>query len=325
MIVLGVESSCDETSVAVYSSEKGILSSETFSQDFIHARFGGVIPEVASRNHIVKIRPLYDAAVEKAGIEKEDINLIGVTSAPGLIGALFVGVAFARGLGMALKIPVMPVHHLSGHILSAELSHCGLKPPYAALVVSGGHTHIFYVDEALNFKLLGRTADDAAGEVFDKVAKMAGGPYPGGKFIQDLAENGDPEAIKFPSAFKGELKFSFSGLKTAAKLAIEKKEHKIEDIAASFQRVVALTLADKAAMAAKITGTDKIVVCGGVACNSEIRRVFAAMEGVSVFFPDFARCTDNGEMIAYAAYRFYKFRRFFGGSEAASDTRHEIG
>lgn len=324
MIFLGIESSCDETSVAVYCEERGILSSETFSQDFIHARYGGVIPEVASRNHIIKIRPLYEAALEKANISKEAIDVIGVTNAPGLIGALFVGVSFARGLGYAIRRPVIPIHHLSGHILSAELCHPDLKPPYLAFVVSGGHTHIFDVDEALNFTLLGRTVDDAAGEVFDKVAKMAGGPYPGGKFIQNLAENGNQNAIKFPIAFKHELKLSFSGLKTAVMLAIEKGEHKIEDIAASFQHTVARTLAEKASLAVKLTGRNKIVVSGGVACNAGIRKTFAEMKNVQVFFPDFARCTDNGEMIAYASSRFYRFRRFFGDSASASDTKHEI-
>lgn len=324
MIVLGIESSCDETSVAIYSDEKGILSSVTFSQDFIHARFGGVIPEVASRNHIIKILPLYEEALSKAQIAKKDIDLIGVTNAPGLIGALFVGVSFAKGLGLALHRPVIPIHHLSGHILSAELCHPDLKPPYLALVVSGGHTHIFDVDESLNFTLLGRTVDDAAGETFDKVAKMAGGPYPGGKFIQDIATNGNPYAIKFPMAFKGEMKFSFSGLKTAVMQAIEKKSFDIADIAASFQRTVAETLLNKALIAAKMTGRDKIVVCGGVACNTDIRNVFTKIENLQIFFPDFARCTDNGEMIAYAASRFYKFRHFFGRNETAADTKHEI-
>lgn len=324
MITIGIESSCDETSVAMYSSEKGVLSSETFSQNDIHAAFGGVIPEVASRSHIVKIRPLFDAALKNAGIEKRDIDLIGVTSAPGLIGALFVGVSFAKGLGFALKRPVVPVHHLSGHILSAELSHPGLEPPYTALVVSGGHTHIFDVDEALNFRLMGRTVDDAAGEAFDKTAKMMSGPYPGGKFIQELAEKGNPEAIKFPVAFKGEIKFSFSGLKTAVMNALAKNEFSREDIAASFQRTVADTLASKTFQAASLRGRDRIVVGGGVACNSEIRKAFSSLEGVRVYFPDFSLCTDNADMIAYAAYRFYGRRRFFGYSETAADTRHEI-
>ncbi len=324
MIVLGIETSCDETSIAVYCSKRGVLSSETFSQDFIHARFGGVIPEVASRNHIIKIRPLFQAALENAGIAKEDIDLIGVTNAPGLIGALFVGVSFAKGLGYTLKCPVMPINHLSGHIFSAELSHPELKPPYTALVVSGGHTHIYDVDEALNFKLLGRTVDDAAGEAFDKVAKMMGGPYPGGKFVQDLAEKGNRNAIKFPVAFRGEVKFSFSGLKTAVLTAINKAEYSLEDIAASFQHTVAKTLYAKTLQAAKECGRDKVVIGGGVACNAEVRRIFNESKELKVYLPEFKHCTDNGEMIAYSAHKFYKFRKFFDFTGTAKDTSHEI-
>lgn len=324
MIVLGIESSCDETSIALYDSAKGVLSSETFSQDFIHAAFGGVIPEVASRNHIIKIRPLFKEAVKNAGIDKGDIDLIGVTNAPGLIGALFVGVCFAKGLGYSLNRPVIPVHHLSAHILSAELTHPELRPPYTALVVSGGHTHIFDVDEALNFRLMGRTVDDAAGEVFDKTAKFMSGPYPGGKFIQSLAEKGNPTAIKFPVAFKGEIKFSFSGLKTAVMNTFTKGEFCREDIAASFQRTVAETLLEKTLLAAKKCGRDKVVVGGGVACNSEVRRIFSQCGDIKAYFPDFYRCTDNADMIAYAAYRFYKHRRFFRYNQTAADTMHEI-
>ncbi len=324
MIVLGIESSCDETSVAVYSSKKGILSSVTFSQDFIHAAFGGVIPEVASRNHIIKIAPLFRQAIEDAKIKKGDIDLIGVTNAPGLIGALFVGVTFAKGLSYSLNIPVIPVHHLSAHILSCQLQYKDLKPPYIALVVSGGHTHIFDVDESLNFKLIGRTVDDAAGEVFDKTAKMMNGTYPGGKFIQSLSEKGNKNAIKFPIAFKGEVKFSFSGLKTSVMNAINSKNYTYEDIAASFQYTVANTLLEKTLQAAKICNRDKIVVGGGVACNSMVRQVFESQNQVKTFFPSPHLCTDNGDMIAYAAYSFYKKRKFLKFSETAMDTRHEI-
>ncbi len=329
MIVLGIETSCDETSIAVFSSKEGTLCSKTFSQADIHAAFGGVIPEVASRNHIQKIEPLYNACMEEALITGRDLDIIGVTNAPGLIGALFVGVSFAKGLGYALHRPVMPVHHLAAHILAAELSYKELKPPYTALIVSGGHTHIFDVDEALNFTLIGRTIDDAAGEVFDKTAKVMGGPYPGGIFIQNLAEKGDRNAVKFPQAFKEEIKFSFSGLKTAVMNTVQKKEFSLEDIAASFQWTVASTLADKTFQAASFFKRDKIVVGGGVAANQEIRRVFNERAGnsknISVYFPEFARCTDNGEMIAYAAYRFYKFRNFLNYKGSAYDTKHSIG
>ncbi len=326
MIALGIETSCDETSIAVYSTEKGTLSSKTFSQADIHAAFGGVIPEVASRNHIQKIEPLYKACIKESGIKAEDLDIIGVTNAPGLIGALFVGVSFAKGLGYSLNKPVLPVHHLSGHILSAELSYPELKPPYTALIVSGGHTHIYDVDEALNFKLLGRTIDDAAGEVFDKTSKIMGGPYPGGIFIQNLAEKGDKLKIKFPTAFKGEIKFSFSGLKTSVMNAVLKGEESLENIAASFQYTVAKTLLEKVMQVADEMKRDKIVVGGGVAANSEIRRVFNENRGErKVYFPEIARCTDNGEMIAYAATRFYKFRKFLNYKGSAFDTKHSIG
>lgn len=326
MIALGIETSCDETSIAVYSEKEGTLSSKIFSQAEIHANFGGVIPEVASRNHIQKIQPLYEECMKESGIKEKDIDIIGVTNAPGLIGALFVGVSFAKGLGYGLNKPVMPVHHLAGHILSAELSYPDLKPPYTALIISGGHTHIFDVDEALNFTLIGKTIDDAAGEVFDKTARVMGGPYPGGLFIQNMAKKGDRLKIKFPVAFKNEPRFSFSGLKTSVINTINKGEYSYEDIAASFQYTVAKTLAEKVFAVAESMNRDKIVVGGGVAANEEIRKVFNDLKAdKSVFFPEIARCTDNGEMIAYAATRFYKFRKFLNYSGSAYDTKHSIG
>ena len=326
MIALGIETSCDETSIAVYSEKEGTLSSKIFSQAEIHANFGGVIPEVASRNHIQKIQPLYEECMKESGIKEKDIDIIGVTNAPGLIGALFVGVSFAKGLGYGLNKPVMPVHHLAGHILSAELSYPDLKPPYTALIISGGHTHIFDVDKALNFTLIGKTIDDAAGEVFDKTARVMGGPYPGGLFIQNMAKKGDRLKIKFPVAFKNEPRFSFSGLKTSVINTINKGEYSYEDIAASFQYTVAKTLAEKVFAVAESMKRDKIVVGGGVAANEEIRKVFNDLEAdKSVFFPEIARCTDNGEMIAYAATRFYKFRKFLNYSGSAYDTKHSIG
>lgn len=326
MIALGIETSCDETSIAVYSEKEGTLSSKIFSQAEIHANFGGVIPEVASRNHIQKIQPLYEECMKESGIKEKDIDIIGVTNAPGLIGALFVGVSFAKGLGYGLNKPVMPVHHLAGHILSAELSYPDLKPPYIALIISGGHTHIFDVDKALNFTLIGKTIDDAAGEVFDKTARVMGGPYPGGLFIQNMAKKGDRLKIKFPVAFKNEPRFSFSGLKTSVINTINKGEYSYEDIAASFQYTVAKTLAEKVFAVAESMKRDKIVVGGGVAANEEIRKVFNDLKAdKSVFFPEIARCTDNGEMIAYAATRFYKFRKFLNYSGSAYDTKHSIG
>lgn len=325
MVVLGIESSCDETSVAIYDSVKrDILSSSTFSQADIHSHFGGVIPEVASRNHILKIAPLYERALSQAEIQSKDIDLISVTTHPGLIGALFVGVTFAKGLGYALNIPIVPINHLYAHILAAELSNKELTPPYLALVASGGHTHIFYVDSALSFRLLARSIDDAAGESFDKVAKAMGGGYPGGAFIEGLAKCGDSGAIKFPIAFNNELKFSFSGLKTAVINEIKKGEYSRQDIAASFQKTVAKTLLQKVLLALKEMGANKVVLGGGVVANSELRNIFkesASKEGFELYLPELKFCSDNADMIAYAGYRFYPKREFLSFSEGALDTK----
>lgn len=325
MLILGIESSCDETSVAIYDSAKrNILSSSTFSQADIHSLFGGVIPEVASRNHILKISPLYERALYEANIKNEDLDLISVTTHPGLIGALFVGVTFAKGLGYALNLPIIPINHLYAHILAAELSNAELEPPYVALVASGGHTHIFYVDKALNFELLARSIDDAAGESFDKVAKAMGGGYPGGAFIEQLAQSGNSSAIKFPIAFNNELKFSFSGLKTAVINEINKEAFSMQDIAASFQKTVAKTLLQKSLLALKATGANRLVLGGGVVANKEIRTLFKSMEkeeGYKVYLPELKFCSDNADMIAYAGARFYSKREFLGLNEAALDTK----
>ncbi|MDR2869831.1 MAG: tRNA (adenosine(37)-N6)-threonylcarbamoyltransferase complex transferase subunit TsaD [Deferribacteraceae bacterium] len=333
MNIVGIETSCDETSVAVLSGAH-ILSSFTFSQADIHAVFGGVVPEVASRNHMQKIAPLFRKAMAHAGLDLQDIDLIAVTSAPGLIGALFVGVSFAKGLAFAMDKPIIPIHHLAGHILSAELSNPELKPPYTALVVSGGHTHIYDVTEENgqqpSFRLIGRTIDDAAGEAFDKVAKMLGGQYPGGPFIEKLAMDGDSQSIKFPIALRGEQNLSFSGLKTAVLTKIEQHTHEAKDIAASFQYTVAKTVQEKAFAAAKAAGRNKIVVTGGVSCNGALRRHFAQAveaEGLQVYFPEIQLCNDNAAMIAYAAYRMTQntdIAEYKDLSFAAGDTRHEI-
>lgn len=330
MIILGIETSCDETSVAILNN-KEVISSFTFSQADIHAVFGGVVPEVASRNHLMKIKPLFDKALAHAGMKAEDIDLIAVTSAPGLIGSLFVGVSFAKGLAYALDKPIMDVHHLAGHILSAELSDSSLKPPYIALVVSGGHTHIYKVtDKPLNFTLLGRTIDDAAGEAFDKVSKMLGGSYPGGPFVEKLAVTGNNAAIPFPIALKKEDNFSFSGLKTAVLNQVQRGDYSAEDIAASFQHTVAKTLYLKTSRIALKEKINSMVVSGGVACNKALRNYFSEngeKDKLVIHFPAFDLCNDNAAMIAYAAYRMsegvdiniYKDLGF-----AAGDTRHEI-
>ncbi|ADD68577.1 metalloendopeptidase, glycoprotease family [Denitrovibrio acetiphilus DSM 12809] len=325
MIILGIESSCDETSLAVYDSvNRSVKATFTSSQAELHSKFGGVVPEVASRNHILKIESLFEQCMTEAGITPQDIDAIGVTNAPGLIGALFVGVSFAKALGYALKIPVIPVNHLSAHILASELTNQELKAPYLALIISGGHTHIYDVDEAYNFELLARTIDDAAGESFDKVAKMLGLGYPGGPAIEKLAESGDENKVTLPIAIKKKPDFSFSGLKTAVLNKINDKSESDADIAASFQKTVAETLTLKTLRMAESLGRNKIVVAGGVACNGYIRRAFMEKQGYEVFFPSPRLCTDNGDMIAYAASKFFGQRKFASLDETAHDRMQQI-
>ena len=343
MLALGIETSCDETSLAVLDDSL-ILASETFSQADIHAVFGGVVPEIASRNHMAKIGRLFDKVLSAANITPQALDLIAVTNAPGLIGALFVGVSFAKGLAFALKKPIVPVHHLAGHILSAELSNPGLTPPYAALVASGGHTHIYDVycgsnsekDNGqtqftpISFTLWGRAIDDAAGEAFDKVAKMLGGTYPGGPFVEKLAAEGNPHAIVFPSALKDKNDFSFSGLKTAVLNKVAEGKYSAFDIAASFQYAVAHTLAEKAVRAATILNRKNISVSGGVVCNKSVRTIFkeaAKKNNLEVFFPAPELSSDNGAMIAYAAIRMIdrnNLDRYKDLTFSAIDTLHEI-
>lgn len=327
MLFLGIETSCDETSMAIFDTTAGVLSSHTASQADLHNLFGGVVPEVASRNHILKLEPLYEKCLFDAGLNKSELDVIGVTNAPGLIGALFVGVGFAKGLGYGLNIPVIPVNHLSAHILAAEIENKELKPPYLALIISGGHTHIYDVDPALNFKLIAKTVDDAAGESFDKVAKMLELGYPGGPIIEELAKSGNPDSVALPIAMKKEDNFSFSGLKTAVLNSINKNIYTNEDIAASFQKTAAETLVLKTMRIARRLKRENIVVAGGVACNGYIREAFknGCKKHENVYFPSFRLCTDNGDMIAYAASRFYKKRRFFSLEGTAYDSQPEIG
>lgn len=310
-LFLGIETSCDETSIALYSSHQGIISSKISTQIELHSKFGGVVPEVASRNHMLKIKPLFDELMAEADIAPTDLDAIGVTVAPGLIGALFVGLAFAKGLGITLNIPIVPVNHLTGHILAAELENKNLCPPYMGLIVSGGHTHIYTVDKCYNFTLLANTIDDAVGESFDKVAKMLGFGYPGGPIIEKEALSGNENAIPFPIPMKKENNFSFSGLKTAVLTAINKKEYSMNDISASFQKTAIDALILKTFRVAKEHRQKTIVIAGGVACNSYLRKRFmetGVKERIKVYFPSRALCTDNGDMIAYTAYKFFKKR-----------------
>ncbi|MCX8083547.1 MAG: tRNA (adenosine(37)-N6)-threonylcarbamoyltransferase complex transferase subunit TsaD [Calditerrivibrio sp.] len=318
MIVCGIETSCDETSVAIYNSQKKIFFSVISSQADIHNRFGGVVPEIASRNHALNILPVFEKCLMKAGLEVHNIDLIGVTKSPGLIGALFVGISFAKGLSLGLNRPLIGVNHLFAHILSAEIDN-DITPPYLGVVLSGGHTHIYGVDECYNVRLYSKTLDDAVGESFDKIAKFAGLPYPGGPEIEKLALKGDENRVKLPIALKNEPNFSFSGLKTHVINLIEAKTFSLEDIAASFQRVVCDTVALKVNYVLSLTGLKKVVVSGGVACNNYLREHLPLLINGKVFFPSKRLCTDNGDMIAYAAYKIFRKRDFLGFRETAKD------
>jgi len=318
MIVCGIETSCDETSVAIFDSTTKKFISLVSSQVDIHSKFGGVVPEIASRNHAINIMPIFEEVLNRSNLSPKDIDLLGVTKSPGLIGALFVGVSFAKGVAYGLRKPLIGVNHLFAHILSAEVEN-EIDPPYLGVVISGGHTHIYLVDECYNCKLFAKTIDDAVGESFDKIAKFAGLPYPGGPIIEKLALDGDENKIDFPIAMKNDLNFSFSGLKTSVINAISSNNYNLNDIAASFQKVVVKTLALKINNIIKLTGVDKIVVTGGVACNDYIRRRLPSELGVKCYFPSKKLCIDNGDMIAYAAYKLYKKKKFLSNRDTALD------
>lgn len=311
-LILGIESSCDETAAAVVKNGKVILSNVINSQIELHKKYGGVVPEIASRKHIESIDAVVNEALEKAGVGFSDIDAIAVTYGPGLVGALLVGVSFAKGLSYAFKKPLIPVHHIRGHIMANFLAHEGLKPPFVSLVASGGHSHIVKVSDYTKFEILGRTRDDAAGEAFDKIARVIGLGYPGGPLIDKLAKEGNKEAFKFPRVRmdKNSLDFSFSGVKTAVintlhKLDQQGTEYNKADVAASFQDAVTDVLCEHTIEAAKMCKSDVIALAGGVASNSELREKMKSMvekEGISVLYPPPILCTDNAAMIACAGY-----------------------
>ncbi|MGA1862557.1 tRNA (adenosine(37)-N6)-threonylcarbamoyltransferase complex transferase subunit TsaD [Deferribacter thermophilus] len=328
MIVLGIETSCDETSMAIYDSNtNSILSSKISSQVELHKRFGGVVPEIASRNHLIKLEEIFNEVVNDAKIDIEDIDLIGVTNAPGLIGSLFVGVSFAKGLSYSLKKPLIGVNHLAAHTLSTELEHLELSPPYISLIISGGHTHVYYVDKAYNFNLLSYTIDDAVGECFDKVAKKLGLPYPGGPEIEKMAKNGDENRLVFPIALKNDKLFSFSGIKTAVINTIDENKYTAADICASFQKSILKNLTHKFDIILKEYKVNKLVVTGGVSANGYLRdklTKYYQKKGINVYFPSKRLSTDNGDMIAYTAYKFFSKKIFMGLRETAYDVRPNI-
>ena len=311
-LTLAIESSCDETSAAVLRGGRTVLSNIIATQIPIHQKFGGVVPEIASRKHIINIMPVIDEAISKAGVELKDIDQVAVTYGPGLAGALLVGVSAAKSLAFSLDVPLIGVNHLEGHIFANFISHPDLKPPFVALVVSGGHTSLVHVKGYNSFSLMGQTRDDAAGEAFDKVARVMGLPYPGGPQIDRLAKEGNPEAIDFPKALqnKGNYEFSFSGLKSAVlnylnSMKLKGIEVNKADVAASFQNTVIEVLIGKALQAIKEIGCNTLVLAGGVAANSSLEarlRAAAERNNIRFCYPDKILCTDNAAMIGCRGY-----------------------
>jgi len=313
--ILSIETSCDETSAAIVKNGREVLSNMIYSQIDIHKKFGGVVPEVASRNHVEKISQVVDEAMGEAGVGFDDIDGIAVTYGPGLVGALLVGVSYAKGLSFTLNKPLVPVNHIEGHICANFIAHKDLEPPFISLVVSGGHTHIVHIKDYGDYEILGKTRDDAAGEAFDKVARSLGLGYPGGPLIDKLAKIGNEKAIDFPRVYleKDSLDFSFSGIKSAVLNYLNQQKQKNlpivdEDVAASFQKAVVEVIADKVIVAAERVGVDTIVLAGGVAANSGLRKEFEEKlenKAIDFKFPPIILCTDNAAMIGSAGYYEY--------------------
>lgn len=315
MKILGIESSCDETAAAVVEDGKRVLSNVVASQIDEHRLYGGVVPEIASRRHAENIYWVVQEALLKADCDLDDIDAVAVTYAPGLIGALLVGISFAKGLAMAADKPLVPVHHIAGHIAANYITHDDLEPPYLCLVISGGHSHIIEVRDYTHYHVLGRTRDDAAGECFDKAARVLGYEYPGGKFIDAAAKLGDPGAYKLPKPRipGSDLDFSFSGLKTAVINTVHNAQQKgevlrREDMAASFQKTVADTLVERTMSAAEMLGSKKLAIAGGVSANSGVRSAFeqaCEKRGIKLYMPELRYCGDNAAMIACQGYYDY--------------------
>ena len=315
MLILGVETSCDDTAVAVLRDGCTILANVVSSQDQIHGPYGGVVPELASRQHIQNILPMVDSALQQAGVRLRDLDGMAVTFGPGLVGSLLVGLSMIKGIAFRWRIPYVGVNHLEAHLLAIQLEH-EVSFPYIALLASGGHTLLYCVEDIGKYVHLGGTRDDAAGEAYDKVAKMMGLGYPGGRIIDHLAESGNPKAIRFPRAHikKGSYEFSFSGIKTSVWHYLKSQrelqwETHVADIAASFQEAVVDMLVKPTFQAAVACGMSRIVLTGGVAANSRLRAKMtekAEADGFKVYFPSPKFCTDNGAMIALAGYHALK-------------------
>lgn len=314
-LTLGIETSCDETAAAVIADGKVILSNVIASQIELHQKFGGVVPEIASRKHIEVVYPVIDQALKEANVRLQDIEVIAVTCGPGLVGGLLVGIAAAKALAYALKKPIVGVNHIEGHIYANFLAHPTLVPPFICLTVSGGHTDLLYIPKFGHYEILGRTRDDAAGEAFDKIGRVLGLPYPGGPQIDRLARQGNRSAVIFPRALTGNdtYDFSFSGLKTAALNRINQahqaeEEIHLPDFAASFQWAIIDALTQKLLLAAKDKAVKQIIISGGVAANQGLRDHLtkqAELLGLTLLYPPPVLCTDNAAMIGSAGYFRY--------------------
>ncbi|WP_138160011.1 tRNA (adenosine(37)-N6)-threonylcarbamoyltransferase complex transferase subunit TsaD [Peptoniphilus catoniae] len=321
MKVLAIETSCDETAAAVVEDGREVLSNIISSQIATHKKFGGVVPEIASRQHVEAINTVLDQAIKESGIKLCDIDLVAATRGPGLVGALLVGLSSAKALAYAIGKPFIGVNHIYGHVCANYISHKDLEPPFIGLIVSGGHTYLVKVRDYVDFELIGRTRDDACGEAYDKVARAMGIGYPGGPVIDRLAKKGKAD-IDFPRVMLEEdsYDFSFSGLKTAVinylhHMEQKKEKYRVEDVAASFQNAVIDVLVDKSIRLAKRERLNKIVIAGGVSANSALRerlKESAAKEGIGVYYPDLGLCTDNAAMIGSLGYYVYKSGKIDG-------------
>ena len=309
--ILALETSCDETAAAVVEDGRVIISNAVYSQIDLHALYGGVVPEIASRAHVEKVSQIVDAALAEAGMALREIDALAVTCGPGLVGALLIGVSYMKGLALALRKPLVPVHHIEGHICANYLTFPDLKPPFLCLAVSGGHSHLFAVEDYGVYRLIGCTQDDAAGEAFDKAARVLDLPYPGGPRLDQLADSGDDSALKLPrSHTDGMYDFTFSGLKTAFLNAVNQQRMAGQmmppaDLAASFRKAVCDQLTEKTVLAIRDTGFAKLALAGGVSANRRLRSQLQAAcerEGVSFYCPRLDLCGDNGAMIGSAAY-----------------------
>jgi len=323
-LILAIESSCDETAAAVLENGRTVLSNIISSQIPIHERYGGVVPEIASRNHVLNLPGVIDRALEEAGCTFDDVSAIAVTYGPGLVGALLTGVSAAKAIAAARHLPLVAVNHIHGHIAANYIAHPELEPPFVCLVASGGHSHIVHVRDYTEFEILGRTRDDAAGEAFDKIARVLDLGYPGGPKLEKLAQEGNSEAMKFPRVSFGEdcYDYSFSGVKTAVINYVHKEEQAGRsiakaDLAASFQRAVVEVLTEHTRQAVRASGCDKVALAGGVSANGALRASFDQMakeEGLKLYYPPLILCTDNAAMIGCAGYYLYEQKKFADAS-----------